>query len=358
MRLDLLRVRETTISIVSLFLLFITLVACGPTIREGLQEEATAKPTTTPRQQLTLDGGEMLTATQASIWEDQFTLTSPPSTPALHTPQMSVTEYATLSITPIPATTLRPTITSTPTITPAPTLTVVEESALLSELMTTNGGCELPCWWGITPGQTQVQQARDLFVQLGLNRWRDAFDGTYRQLILGHRAEDQAYFPFELVVKMYERSGTVELVVVSSLHQPLDQSGFFISEWEPYALPEVLARLGQPSSVHLFVPPNPGEMGYDLYLIYQQLGVQVRYSVPATYLGEQRFELCFMLVDLLSIEVTLFPPGAHNLVGELTESRVEALPTWTEVIGQDFETFVDAFAEDDLPCIEVLWPSS
>ena len=39
-----------------------------------------------------------------------------------------------------------------------------DEDAALPELLATNGGCELPCWWGITPGVTRIEEVQTLFL--------------------------------------------------------------------------------------------------------------------------------------------------------------------------------------------------
>jgi hypothetical protein len=51
----------------------------------------------------------------------------------------------------------------TPTWTPLPTLPPEKAQELISELMETNNGCRLPCWWGITPGETSWQEAHHFF---------------------------------------------------------------------------------------------------------------------------------------------------------------------------------------------------
>ena len=74
---------------------------------------------------------------------------------------------------PSPAATLLPTLTPRPTWTPSPTWTPIptrtptatplpfptlesaEMQSFIAEMLSTNGGCELPCWWGITPGETR-----------------------------------------------------------------------------------------------------------------------------------------------------------------------------------------------------------
>jgi hypothetical protein len=48
--------------------------------------------------------------------------------------------------------------TMTPTWTPLPTLE--SKTSVIDSLMQDNAGCRLPCWWGITPGETSWDEAR------------------------------------------------------------------------------------------------------------------------------------------------------------------------------------------------------
>lgn len=50
-----------------------------------------------------------------------------------------------------------------PTWTPLPTLE--NYSQIVVSLMTDNAGCQLPCWWGITPGETSWQEAKQFLQQ-------------------------------------------------------------------------------------------------------------------------------------------------------------------------------------------------
>jgi hypothetical protein len=80
----------------------------------------------------------------------------PPSSPARDKPITPTTMTATIYPTPsLPA--------LTPTWTPLPTLPPEKAQELISELMETNNGCRLPCWWGITPGETSWAEARQFF---------------------------------------------------------------------------------------------------------------------------------------------------------------------------------------------------
>lgn len=78
----------------------------------------------------------------------------------------------------------------TPTFTPVATLSIEQEGTLLSSLLANNGGCELPCWWGITPGLTGVVEARDFFVLQGVDDWVESFDGTYALIGFGYPRVD------------------------------------------------------------------------------------------------------------------------------------------------------------------------
>ncbi|MEO7841031.1 MAG: hypothetical protein ABIU06_16950 [Anaerolineales bacterium] len=75
------------------------------------------------------------------------------------TPSPKNTEVV-ITQTPIPTLTLTP----TPSVIPLPTLTSQEKIDQVAEIQTSNGGCNLPCWWGITPGVTTWD---DAFTRLG-----------------------------------------------------------------------------------------------------------------------------------------------------------------------------------------------
>jgi hypothetical protein len=64
-----------------------------------------------------------------------------------------------------------------PTWTPLPTLSPEKASQLVAELLETNGGCELPCWWGITPGETSwnvaFQFLSRLSIYIGVTKVKD-----------------------------------------------------------------------------------------------------------------------------------------------------------------------------------------
>jgi len=74
-----------------------------------------------------------------------------------HPTQIVVTPSRTSTYTPEPTQTFTP---LSSTWTPQPTLRADEAKKLLYELLKDNGGCKLPCFWGIIPGKTTWQEAK------------------------------------------------------------------------------------------------------------------------------------------------------------------------------------------------------
>jgi hypothetical protein len=49
------------------------------------------------------------------------------------------------------------------TLTPEPTLSSENAQSLTKKLLITNAGCKPPCWWGLTPGKTSLEEIRSFF---------------------------------------------------------------------------------------------------------------------------------------------------------------------------------------------------
>ena len=81
-----------------------------------------------------------------------------PTSTIVHTVKPSVTLTPTKYRTASQTTSPRPT--KIPTLKPLPTLTTQEALLKVEDLFLHNGGCELPCWWGITPGETTWQSTQ------------------------------------------------------------------------------------------------------------------------------------------------------------------------------------------------------
>ena len=75
----------------------------------------------------------------------------------------------TLTITSTQTQTLTQTHIATLSFLPLPTLNPEEEQATILTLLKSNNGCDLPCWWGITPGKTTKLDTEQILRGLNLN---------------------------------------------------------------------------------------------------------------------------------------------------------------------------------------------
>jgi hypothetical protein len=91
---------------------------------------------------------------------------------------------------------------ATEALAPLPTLSPVEAKAFVLELTQNNGGCELPCFWGFTPGQTKWQTAEPLLTSFAYQIDYGAPDGTFSTILVGTSfvAWVYLYFPEKSIV--------------------------------------------------------------------------------------------------------------------------------------------------------------
>lgn len=65
-----------------------------------------------------------------------------------------------ITATQIPSSTIR--LSQTATVELMPTLSSTQASQYVLKMLTTNGNCDYPCWWGIVPGEMSWRQAKYL----------------------------------------------------------------------------------------------------------------------------------------------------------------------------------------------------
>lgn len=87
-----------------------------------------------------------------------LTPTIPPTNTPTATPTFTRRPFIYSTFTPAP------TLPPTPTLTPWPTYPPDEALAKVLELFETNAGCQLPCWWGIIPGETPWDVAQNFYL--------------------------------------------------------------------------------------------------------------------------------------------------------------------------------------------------
>ena len=192
--------------------------------------------------------------------------------------------------------------TSTPTVTPGPTLSPEQEGDFLSSLMSENGGCELPCWWGVTPSQTSSQEARDLFPFQGIDDWVVSHDGTYALMGLGYPISGTSNSFRDVIVRFGIENNLIQYISVEGSYRR-ELNSLLVRDWQPYSTTEILTRYGIPDYIEFVEVENSPY--FRLVLSYESFGIEISHIVPFESLDNGKREICFNLQNVDFIVLSL-----------------------------------------------------
>lgn len=272
-----------------------------------------------------------------------------------HTPIPNTPTSTSIPDTPTPTTIP---ITAMPRPTTTATLTHEQIDANLSELMLTNGDCELPCWWGIVPGETPLDSARENLATLGAS-------------IVGSSSLSMGV----------DWGMGIEFEVSNSIIQTMDiYSGYnnsgridrdkYTNGWQPYKLIAVLDRFGLPTRVLVYYPfqADPSSPAYHFLVFYEELGIEIDYTGSVEILGEDHYRACPDMADIWNIHLFLYQPGyVEDVVERILpassisyiadpETAHEAI-SWQQTTGTTLESFYESFHNNEAnACFEFITP--
>lgn len=191
----------------------------------------------------------------------------PTLTPTLVSKTIAPTLTATQTPTVMPTTTPEPT--PTKTLTPTP-LSNEQVQAWISSLVENNGGCKLPCWWGITPGQTTWDEAEAF-----LKPYSSQIDvlGSGDRFIAGvffffpppELTEGLLYLGFDVRANKIDSFAVIGIAGLSA-----------------YRLPELLDTYGEPEGVWVNAYSGSandyGPRHVSIHVYYQAQGIFAQYT--------------------------------------------------------------------------------
>jgi hypothetical protein len=214
----------------------------------------------------------------------------------------------------------------------------------LQDLLKTNAGCNLPCWWGIQPGQSHIGEAIQYLASfLGLifefDPIRVQLDGrlqirrTYRVLYPDEEGTlDREDMPHSSLI-ISAQDDIVSSMVVNRARG----TGRF-------ALQQVLQTYGPPDRVLLRTfPSSPNYLPFYLIVEYSETGILLFYEVGGVKLNEQ-IEGCFE--DASSMAILSLPNTRTTDLDELNETWFGPDPNSPLLLiqdasGQDVSTFYE-----------------
>ncbi len=184
-------------------------------------------------------------ATPSIIPTQEIKTSSTINTRATITPSQIATPISTKSVSPSPSTTLTPTMVDTL----EPELAQETIQPLFGEPL----NCEEPCFWGIIPGKTSFNEAKNIFSHLGYIPFvgKDQYTGRdfYTITINNNEGELNSYvtlFPENNIVKNIEITPDITQTVAGT-HR----------SWIAYSPETLIKQFGKPSKVGIALDYGP-----------------------------------------------------------------------------------------------------
>ncbi len=294
-------------------------------------------------------------ATSVAVIASSTATASP--TPAPPSPTSTLTRTPTSTRTRIPRPTATPRPTNTPTPTTYPTLDAQGRLNFVLQALKTNGGCELPCWWGITPGKTTWKEMVDTFAKQGIGFFEEGHPNLSYVTKDNHREET-------IDVTFQRENDLVQGVDIKSAYYHLLAKQEYAETWKSYSLDQVLSQHGIPTRVYLELTVGAGDWSpgmqatYELWLAYADKGITVRYPGELIH-DKQGWYVCPTFRSDKGITLKLRAPNTPASIDELeADNPFQFAGTLEKLTGMSLQRFYEMFKQSPPPgCLFVSDPN-
>ncbi len=236
-----------------------------------------------------------------------------------------------------------------------PTLSLAEKKVITNELYLTNANCEFPCWWGITPGETEWQTAKSFLNTLATG------------ISTGISSESDSLFVAEVDMPVSEEHSEINFLrqsffiqddVIEIIEPALSRS------MQSTIISEILSTYGRPQGVWIDTfGYSLGEVvPFRLVLFYPEKGILVRYFDDADFQNDHVIG-CFTghsgAIVLWAPELELTFAEALNGTRALGTYGEQYYKPMEDATDMDLETFYQTYLDPNTNvCIETpaeLW---
>jgi hypothetical protein len=293
----------------------------------------------------------------------------PPISPDEHTQepvtQTSMTAVPSIVLTipndtmpaPSPTFTQTPTRTNIPTITwtPQPTLEPAAAFQAVQDLIATNQGCRLPCWWGLIPGETHWGVAEHFlapFTQILHFKTEKKYEG----------GASHTYDTYEVTypVEGVPRGGGASITTKDDV---IDYIFVGSGSTRPlFSVDQLLREYQMPTQVYIITYANAPflPLPFALVIYYEEQNILAVYELDGNIQGKSLVGCPQNIapeIHLWSDEITVTEKSINNwALGQLPNRLLSPLEYVTAI---SLEEFTDIFsAADNETCIETpaeLW---
>ncbi|HRJ57202.1 MAG TPA: hypothetical protein PLV64_13015 [Anaerolineales bacterium] len=262
---------------------------------------------------------------------------------------------------------------ASPSFTPVPTLSEENAYLLLTDLLNTNNDCQLPCWWGITPSQSDPLVLHNTLTPLG------SIADT--RLLFANSGSVEILYPKNdwvlNIVMSFEADETnelVKLIIVRAKVFPAkenvdSQDRYSAAEYHElikmYSLSKILSVYGMPSQVLIRADIYNYTQSPDTFettLLYPEKGIFVRYNSLAERVGDK----VYGCPSKAFVELWLLSPGDGDSYQTILSAKdmtwEENFPyskSVEEATLMSLEEFYRVFSKPTDNCLETplnIWP--
>ena len=224
-----------------------------------------------------------------------------------------------------------------------------EMSAQTLELLRTNGGCRLPCWWGFTPDVTDLQRLVSHFH--GATAMGTAYVQTDASAVLVNVTwrPPLGGQPDSPILAL-----TVRFCVSDAASDDCYGKNPFYAEPMYPSPPYILATYGLPTQAYISYDIGLHAMGlgsdlYFLFLDYSERGWILMYQMEID--SEQ--PMLRACLNSAQVQLTLWSPDHAAMARELSMPDDTGLKTVEAATGLSLQEFYDYYANaSNQPCLE------
>ena len=275
-----------------------------------------------------------------------------------YSPTLSTTQIFTPQPTSIPTPTL--------TLTSGPTVSVEQLQTNILAALETKSGCKLPCWWGITPGQTFEEDALALLRQIGFTPILYTEGGWYFNFLIFTPTSEGNNISYEVHLQNQ---------IVNNLKvmgEGYTNRNRFRGIWDNFSPESIIIDYGTPSRAWLETEYSSCEgsgscktIPYSLWLFYDVQGFLIHYSGSIDYLPTYTFCPTFGGIGNLgdSIGIYIKSPEDEKSLESLTGFPPIVLENSKDIVGvtgMSLDKFSAHYRQTDQPfCFSTprdIWP--
>jgi hypothetical protein len=202
--------------------------------------------------------------------------------------------------------------------------------------------CEAPCFWGIVPGQTTYDEAKNAFSQLELQTWEIERDKQYYYGAIYKSDNGLSIMPSLAI-----RNNIIENINIS-ITPEIYKVGV-PREWLAYSPETLISRYGAPSRVDFFVGRANPKMSYAMILYFQKVNMIVEYGgYDIKAVSSNTFRICPLLdqVETVGIWLGKDPENPPGNAASLEEATSLTLDRFTQLmLGSSDKACIDLNGE-------------